>query len=377
MDNLGVITISRARAVLAHEVFHVFQYRYGYQEDWFEESTAAWAERFFVESNDVDPNVRCFLEAPQFPFWSRRGGLCFSYGASLFWHYAEKRIHPRFPILASERTCEMGGQQATLEEMIAQGFDMNDALVEFATWNNATGAHQDEDHYDRRVPWEVGLQAEHSTYPVTDAAIPPEVLAQPAAANYVRFYGPGRRDTLHVAFDGDSSLSDWRRVVFVATRNRNQHAEQVAKPNADGDCTFTLPDWPTYDFLTMIVVNYDTTGAHLGQVHHDFRYSAREEGATAIAQVSVPAPNPFASSAAIQIRIAEDEKRVRLDIYDVRGAHVRRVADEELSRGDHSLVWDGTGDGGSLLPQGVYFYRLRLGDEEHTGRFVILANRGD
>ena len=376
MDNLGVITVSTARAVLAHEVFHVFQYRYGLQDNWFEESTAAWAERFFVESNAVDPDVRCFLDEPQVPLWSLRVNRCFQYGASLFWHFSSERIHPRFPLLAIERTCRLNGRQATREEMIAQGFDMNDALVEFATWNNATGEHQDERHYDRRVPWKVNLQAEHAAYPVTDAAISPALLAQPAAANYIRFYGPGRRDTLRVAFDGDGLLADWRRVVFVATRNKNMHEEHVLAANSDGNCTFTLPDWPAYEFLTMIVVNYDTTGAHLGEVDLRFTYSALEDGAPAIASVSVPAPNPFESRAAIQVRITEDAKRLRLDIYDVRGRHVRRVADERLARGDHSLVWDGTGDSGSPLPQGVYFYRLMLDDEEHNGRFVILANRG-
>ena len=74
-------------------------------------------------------------------------------------------------------------------------------------------------------------------------------------------------------------------------------------------------------------------------------------------ELSRPRPNPFSTALRIDFGL-EREARVSLDIHDLQGRRVKRLADGLFPSGGHSLSWDGTGDGGSLAPRGVYFVRL-------------------
>ena len=47
-----------------------------------------------------------------------------------------------------------------------------------------------------------------------------------------------------------------------------------------------------------------------------------------------------------------------LDIFDVNGRVVRRVAQGRFGAGTHQLTWDGTDEAGRVAGPGVYFYRL-------------------
>ncbi|HMB68041.1 MAG TPA: FlgD immunoglobulin-like domain containing protein, partial [bacterium] len=61
---------------------------------------------------------------------------------------------------------------------------------------------------------------------------------------------------------------------------------------------------------------------------------------------------------------------VALRIYDVRGARVRTLLDENMGPGTHRAVWDGRSEEGALSPAGVYLFRLSVGEQVHTGKLV-------
>jgi flagellar hook assembly protein FlgD len=61
---------------------------------------------------------------------------------------------------------------------------------------------------------------------------------------------------------------------------------------------------------------------------------------------------------------------VTLDLFDATGRRVRNLVSGTLTAGAHEVEWDGRDDGGSDLPQGVYFYRLRMGGVEESSRIV-------
>jgi hypothetical protein len=81
-------------------------------------------------------------------------------------------------------------------------------------------------------------------------------------------------------------------------------------------------------------------------------------------------PNPFAGQTELHFSV-EVASPVRLSIYDVTGRLVRRVADEEMSAGEHHRMWDGRSEAGSRAAGGVYFVRLEVGDFRHTDRIVL------
>jgi len=64
--------------------------------------------------------------------------------------------------------------------------------------------------------------------------------------------------------------------------------------------------------------------------------------------------------------------RVRLDLYDVRGARVRTLVHRAAEPGRFVVTWDGRDNSGVQVGGGVYLYRLRVGPETLHGRLVRL-----
>jgi len=82
-------------------------------------------------------------------------------------------------------------------------------------------------------------------------------------------------------------------------------------------------------------------------------------------------PNPFNPQTTVQFALVAPQ-HVRVAIYDVRGALVRRLADQSMPAGDHSLVWNGLDDGGRTTSSGIYFVRLIAGNVVETRKVVML-----
>ncbi len=81
-------------------------------------------------------------------------------------------------------------------------------------------------------------------------------------------------------------------------------------------------------------------------------------------------PNPFAPFTTISFAVAE-QGLVDLSVYDVRGRLVRTLIHDEMVTRLGEVVWDGTDTRRRHVGSGVYFYRLRIGDEEMTKRMVL------
>jgi hypothetical protein len=82
-------------------------------------------------------------------------------------------------------------------------------------------------------------------------------------------------------------------------------------------------------------------------------------------------PNPFSRSATVAFDIARDE-RLRLEVYDVRGARVRVLGQGAFAPGRYHLSWDGRDDAGRALPSGLYLIRFEAGSVR-TVRKLVLA----
>jgi glucose/arabinose dehydrogenase len=78
-------------------------------------------------------------------------------------------------------------------------------------------------------------------------------------------------------------------------------------------------------------------------------------------------PNPFAGEARIRYTA---HAPASLEIYDVRGRLVRRIADEV--KGEGEAVWDGRNSAGEASASGVYFVRLSANGGVVATRQVVL-----
>jgi M6 family metalloprotease-like protein len=87
-------------------------------------------------------------------------------------------------------------------------------------------------------------------------------------------------------------------------------------------------------------------------------------------------PNPFNPETTILFTLSFGEGRsegnVMMDVYNIRGQHVRALIDGIYSAGNHSVAWDGRDENGVLVGSGVYFYRMKAGDYVGVRRFVLM-----
>jgi len=82
-------------------------------------------------------------------------------------------------------------------------------------------------------------------------------------------------------------------------------------------------------------------------------------------------PNPFNSSTSIKIYIP-DYRKTNLEIFDIHGRLVKKLADGILLSGEHSFFWNGTNMSGRSVASGSYFYRLKAGDDVITKRMILV-----
>jgi hypothetical protein len=68
-------------------------------------------------------------------------------------------------------------------------------------------------------------------------------------------------------------------------------------------------------------------------------------------------PNPFREAAVVAYDLA-GSARVRLNVYDVRGGHVRTLVDDLQPPGVYTIEWNGRSDTGRAVASGIYFTRF-------------------
>jgi hypothetical protein len=74
-------------------------------------------------------------------------------------------------------------------------------------------------------------------------------------------------------------------------------------------------------------------------------------------------PNPFTpSTGATTLSFAVAKKaNVRIEVYDLKGALVRTLVNEQLEPGTYPVAWDGMDAAGAQLPSGTYVARMSAG----------------
>ena len=87
-------------------------------------------------------------------------------------------------------------------------------------------------------------------------------------------------------------------------------------------------------------------------------------------------PNPFKNSTKISYSIDLKDiqavvSTVQLDIFDATGEHVRSFR-ESTGAQANEIIWDGRDHRGQILPEGIYFSRLTLGEVTKTYKMLKL-----
>ena len=85
-------------------------------------------------------------------------------------------------------------------------------------------------------------------------------------------------------------------------------------------------------------------------------------------------PNPFNSSTTIKFSIPEEYAGTDayVMIYDVIGKEVRSFKLPQVNAGFHEIQWNGKDSRGLIVPSGLFFYQLRIGNVRKMQKMILL-----
>ena len=83
-------------------------------------------------------------------------------------------------------------------------------------------------------------------------------------------------------------------------------------------------------------------------------------------------PNPFNPHTNIMFTVPEATKDVEITLYDISGRKIQTLFAGEVEAGTHTLEWNSMDQNGRLLSSGVYFCRLRVGNEVQTRKIALV-----
>jgi hypothetical protein len=161
--------------------------------------------------------------------------------------------------------------------------------------------------------------------------------------------------------------------------------------NADDFDFFSVYGSNTSSFALATLVDY-TTGTNLdvssaGYVYYfvtatDF---SKNEGNPAVINVLTGAggtprnyvlsissyPNPFNPETTVRYTLPS-KGRVTIAVYDLRGAHVATLVEQEMDAGAYTVEWNGRDDRGNPAGSGVYFARLASPAGQRSYKMTLL-----
>lgn len=82
-------------------------------------------------------------------------------------------------------------------------------------------------------------------------------------------------------------------------------------------------------------------------------------------------PNPFNPSTLIPFNLTQAQF-VTIDIYNVLGHRVRRLAEQNFDSGYNTVAWDGLDDRGRAVTSGVYIYRVKTPTTTQSKKMLLL-----
>ncbi len=82
-------------------------------------------------------------------------------------------------------------------------------------------------------------------------------------------------------------------------------------------------------------------------------------------------PNPFNPSTTIEFSIHNDSN-IDLSIFNIKGQKIKTLANNDFTKGNHSIVWNGDNDSGNSVSSGIYFYNLNINGKTEALKKCLL-----
>ncbi|MDO9576360.1 MAG: FlgD immunoglobulin-like domain containing protein, partial [Candidatus Cloacimonadales bacterium] len=116
---------------------------------------------------------------------------------------------------------------------------------------------------------------------------------------------------------------------------------------------------------------YDLGESEIVVVEFTYTGTGVENNLISVTELSGNYPNPFNPTTTIAFSLKEDSQ-VILEVYNVKGESIKQLVSDQLSAGQHSVVWNGTDNSGKPVSSGIYFYKLRSKNFSSTRKMILM-----
>ena len=82
-------------------------------------------------------------------------------------------------------------------------------------------------------------------------------------------------------------------------------------------------------------------------------------------------PNPFNPSTTIEFSINNDSK-IDLSIFNIKGQKIKTLSQNEFTKGNHSVIWNGHDEFGNSVGSGIYYYKLSVNGKTEAVKKCLL-----
>jgi hypothetical protein len=205
-------------------------------------------------------------------------------------------------------------------------------------------------------------------------------FVSPAPAITIRLWDENpflrKRDTLDIkiflSFPCGLNNCAFERIYFSG----DDLTWNAASETTDFTAEFLPSDLPDGRYVLRVEAS-DASGNSSGIAPYEISF--RVEGDPSVI-ASAPYPNPFHYEATFDVVITGDAAGAysyHLDVTDISGKPIAGLSGngERMHAGKNSIIWDRTGRDGKRLPNGIYFFRLSVGEgdmaEQYAGKLVL------
>jgi aminopeptidase N len=200
------------------------------------------------------------------------------------------------------------------------------------------------------------------------------VASYPGLTNIPRLGTQSLCGTFNMSFNHLDS-----RLIYMADQNFNPNRGIGVWREPIGGGTYR-PDGGQFVFLSGRPYRWDHAALRTNimyMLEHFFLEpvlppaDATDAAVPSVLRLEPSRPNPFAAATTIRFALPAAGP-VRLELLDVTGRVVRRIAEGSMAAGTHTLDWNGADASGHPVPAGVYWARLRAQGQERTQKLTIL-----
>jgi len=85
-------------------------------------------------------------------------------------------------------------------------------------------------------------------------------------------------------------------------------------------------------------------------------------------------PNPFGDFVRIGYELTHPAM-VSVAVYDILGAKIKDLSNQFNTAGKFSVIWDGKNNTGTKVSPGIYFYTIRSGKSETSGKVILTSTK--